>query len=603
MMMGFGRIVVWYIWTVSVLVTTLVVIVIIVPSSLAFHQLVVHSSSSSSSLSFDRIGRIVDGVSSYRCVRRSIASSILLSSSSLSSEQRGWQEQEPEQHHDHDQHQHHQSSYSSNLASILSSSSNRNSDEKDDVDDDDDDADEYHQHQRHPSRRQRHRLNKKIGTDNTNTNCLPSFIVAMILGWMPLSSSPCYGGEVGAQITKAVTTSELGLSVRTSVVKGAQFMDRMDGRWERFSDTFQLGTERSKQESKKPPTKLIPHPVPLNRNIGQRILDLSDQVFVQVSGIDSQRLYEQIQRVAILVQPSFERAGMKRIVLEDTTTSTPPTTTTTLNNNNNNNNQVQLLLNNFHDGLQYNYVVYAHYKAYCDLLVQDNIPFGPFRANFEKQLGERLYVASTTTTEGGKGEGPIKAKVMDKSDTTMIILKTPDSANDNFNDRLWTAFQQGDEYCEYLQRNGLISLWERSNSNTNNNNVDVDDDQNVDYTFQDFIEGDVSEYDITIAIDGDITLNTQLLLQEQGYRLYPNFSRYVISYLLNQVVSSSSTTTNNNNNNVGIQQQKKQPPSPQQQIQRRVSVMDYYFDTDYNSDPNKFEVKEVLLSVSIENVL
>lgn len=42
-------------------------------------------------------------------------------------------------------------------------------------------------------------------------------------------------GEVGARITRAVTQSDLGVSVRRSVVKGAQVIDSLDGKWEQFS--------------------------------------------------------------------------------------------------------------------------------------------------------------------------------------------------------------------------------------------------------------------------------------------------------------------------------------------------------------------------------
>jgi hypothetical protein len=71
-------------------------------------------------------------------------------------------------------------------------------------------------------------------------------------------------------------------------------------------------------------------------------------------------------------------------------------------------------------------------------------------------------------------------------------------------------------------------------------------------------------------LDGDITLQSQILLQEQGFRLYPNFARFAIGYLM-------------------------------QQDGQQLSVMDYYFDTDYNSDPDKFEVKEILLNVVLDS--
>jgi len=56
---------------------------------------------------------------------------------------------------------------------------------------------------------------------------------AALLGFFGVK--PGYAGEVGARITNVVTTSDLGVSVRRSVVKGAQVIDNLDGRWEKFS--------------------------------------------------------------------------------------------------------------------------------------------------------------------------------------------------------------------------------------------------------------------------------------------------------------------------------------------------------------------------------
>ena len=67
--------------------------------------------------------------------------------------------------------------------------------------------------------------------------------VTMAAG-LSISVQPSFAGEVGAKITKAVTTSDLGISVRTSVVRGAQMMDKLDGKWEKFSDDNGLGAER-----------------------------------------------------------------------------------------------------------------------------------------------------------------------------------------------------------------------------------------------------------------------------------------------------------------------------------------------------------------------
>ena len=111
--------------------------------------------------------------------------------------------------------------------------------------------------------------------------------------------------------------------------------------------------------------------------------------------------------------------------------------------------------------------------------------------------------------------------------------------------------------CQVLRNKGLVALAERSN---------IQSEQ-----IEDWLD-DAADLEFSVAVDEDATLQAQILLQEQGFRLYPNFARYAVTYLLKQV--------------------------PKQ----RVSAMDYYFDTDYNSDPNKFEVKEVLLNLQLENL-
>ena len=88
---------------------------------------------------------------------------------------------------------------------------------------------------------------------------------------------PSEAGEVGAKITKAVTQSDLGISVRKSVVKGAQIADQLDGKWEKFSDTYGLGSERSKRDAR-PKPKDIPPLQPLNSDIATLLLQASDKV-------------------------------------------------------------------------------------------------------------------------------------------------------------------------------------------------------------------------------------------------------------------------------------------------------------------------------------
>ena len=103
---------------------------------------------------------------------------------------------------------------------------------------------------------------------------LSALASSLVLTQFPQVSN---AGEVGARITKTVTTSDLGIAVRESVVRGAQTMDKLDGQWEQFSDRFGLGAAR-KQQSAKPIPKVIPDPLPLDSALAERILEIADQV-------------------------------------------------------------------------------------------------------------------------------------------------------------------------------------------------------------------------------------------------------------------------------------------------------------------------------------
>ena len=86
-------------------------------------------------------------------------------------------------------------------------------------------------------------------------------------------------GELGAKINKLVTQSDLGISVRKSVVKGAQIADQLDGKWEKFSDEFNLGSERSKRDAR-PKPKDIPQLQPLDEIVAMNILQECDNVSI-----------------------------------------------------------------------------------------------------------------------------------------------------------------------------------------------------------------------------------------------------------------------------------------------------------------------------------
>ena len=82
---------------------------------------------------------------------------------------------------------------------------------------------------------------------------------------------------------------------------------------------------------------------------------------------------------------------------------------------------------------------------------------------------------------------------------------------------------------------------------------------------------------------GDITLQTQLLLQELGYRLYPSFGRWALQQ---QLMACFRRDNNNSDGKDGV----------------TISIDDYYMDTAYNSNPDLFEVRQILLNVVLQRV-
>lgn len=116
-----------------------------------------------------------------------------------------------------------------------------------------------------------------------------------------------------------------------------------------------------------------------------------------------------------------------------------------------------------------------------------------------------------------------------------------------------------DEIMNNLVTNGLVALAERN---------EVDSELLSDWT------DDLADIQLSIPLDGDVTLSSQVLLQEQGFRVYPDFGRFIITSALQKSLKS----TNQN-----------------------VSSDEYYMDTNYSSDPDLFEVKQVLLNIVIDS--
>ena len=330
-----------------------------------------------------------------------------------------------------------------------------------------------------------------------------------------LDVRPSWAGEIGNKVNAAVTQSDLGISVRRTVVRGAQWMDKIDGSWEKFSDDFGLGVERSKREAR-PEEREIPPLKPLDKEAARAMLDAARAAFLLIVPISSEdELKRKIEKVDSLVRKSFERAGLE-IKEKDV------------------------------DAETFNYLAYTTFKAFNEILVERKVNFKKFRVPFELELGDRLCKILLSSNASGTKQNEASAGTTIDSDA----LKSTLSA----------ALADVDRLLSTLVSKGLVAATERAN---------IDNEKINDWS------DDLSDLQFSIALDKDITQNGQILLGEQGYRLVPDFARFAISSILRNYLSP---------------------------LKEEVTTEEYYMDTSYSSDPNLFEVKQVLLNIVIESV-
>ena len=361
------------------------------------------------------------------------------------------------------------------------------------------------------------------------------------LSIMAITPSVSHAGEWGERLNRAVTQSELGIQVRREVVRGAQILDQLDGQWEQFSDRLQLGTERSKQD-KRPAPKKIPPLRPLDVSLAKQSLQICDQVFVDATKVSSNELEQTIKRIADLVQPSFQRAGLK-----SSSSPSPPLPTTGGVGN----------IDDMVNAEQFNFWSYVHFRAYADLLLTtprlqrqlDKNNYSMFKSRLEADLGQRLLALMAPDL----AVRPTQSS-LNQNDPSAMIASPLSSPN-----RRWSNLHSSLTRVEELLSKLVQAGWVAS---TDISQVEED-------ALENWLDG-LSDLSLSIALDGDVTLGAQTLLQEQGFRLYPNYAKWAAAALLSQ---SGET----------------------------VQVDEYYFDTDYNPDPSQYQVKEVLLNVVVQS--
>lgn len=201
---------------------------------------------------------------------------------------------------------------------------------------------------------------------------------------------------------------------------------------------------------------------------------------------------------------------------------------------------------------EFNFECYAHFRTFNEILVRRNVNFPPFRKEFESTIGARLL------------------RLTSRERTSF----SPSSSSTGATASLQNALGSVDAAAELLRGKGLIASWQRS--------VPLDDDVEdfaaaydgrADKPAAEDFGAAPSDVPFSLALEGDVTLDAQLLLQELGYRLYPSFGRWLVREGLLLCFDDGGTVA--------------------------VQVDDYYMDTGYSSNPNLFEVKQVLLNIVI----
>ena len=280
-------------------------------------------------------------------------------------------------------------------------------------------------------------------------------------------------------------------------------MDRIDGQWERFSDRYKLGKERS-QRPDRPVPLVLPEPRPLDAMLSPRVLQCSDDTFLDLLRpvVSPTQLSQQIQIVGSAVQPAFVRSNAYSA-----------------------DNPAQ----------QFNFDLYVHYKAYSDLLIQ----IMANQSNMNKGSGGSTFPLSQFLSQFQSRMG----------NEVLRLLNVP--SNSQLSSSLDAKLNALDQFGQALVQTGWVAQVDHGRPNREQ--------------IQDW-QDDGDDLVWTMALNGDVTLGTQILLQEQGFRLYPNLGKFAVQSIL----GPSST------------------------------VDDYYMDTDYNSDPDQFEVKQVLLNIQLE---
>lgn len=201
---------------------------------------------------------------------------------------------------------------------------------------------------------------------------------------------------------------------------------------------------------------------------------------------------------------------------------------------------------------EFNFDCYTHFRVYNEVLINRKVEFPPFRKEFESIVGRRMFDLGLQLENAA----------------SLLPAQPPEGLAEC----LRSALRATDGIGTLIQREGLLTSWERSIPPPE----DVEDFAAVPSSTPGgfYVSSDIT---YSLALNGDVTLGSQLLLQELGYRMYPAFGRWMVQEGIRRCFEAGGEKTS-----------------------ATAQIDDYYMDTSYNSNPDLFEVKQVLLNIVIQ---
>lgn len=330
--------------------------------------------------------------------------------------------------------------------------------------------------------------------------------------------APSTDTKEGGVLLDAITQSDIGVATRRATVRGAQIADKLDEKWERFSDSlrdeqkcdpvtnrrlFDNGFRKDGSRIGNPVLGGLCTPVPLkelNEVMAKQVLESSENVVLNMNpNEDMKVLRNEIKEVKKLVGPAFERAAYKNKKIEDGPEQA-------------------------RKRLSFNEDLYVYMRATSNFFFSNKGGSSSVKTKkdladqFELEWGKQLVKANDLPIS--RGGGILDPLVLSKANRDSFFSPfpklTPEEKTDlNYNEEsLLDALGMISVTLQTLQDAGLIGHWEIS--------IPVDD------------FGEV----VTIAVDDDISLGAQLLLREQQQKRYSDVMYFAGSSVLGIIRAS-----------------------------------------------------------------